>query len=433
MASGATNGEIAERLGLSLDGAKWHVREIFSRLGVDSREAAVEWWRSRPKLAFGAPPLAWITAGAAASVAAASVASALWLGMARDANGPVALADGTAQPVPTSTAAPLPPLNIRSTQLRPQPPLKEAASGDGWRLLLADDGLGLPPTADQVLAVGYDQEQPFAEVLGADGRIAARVETGYAPMARINPVSGELLVSDWAEATGVGGRHARLLVFDLASGRLRGEVPFGQARVDFTVPGSAVYVSADGRWFYWIEHATVCPAGGDEAVCDLMVFHAVDLLTLSASSLQAPMPIGCGVPQVVQEGASAILARCLPRAAAATWRIDASVSTGAIAVVNAGAFPSWVGSSAGNSILSVGYTNDGTLTGVTLRDGATLAVIKDWHVADTWSAYLLDERMALLLKADGRLERVDLVSGAGEELPYAIDPGRQGLDILFWR
>lgn len=45
LAQGRSNAEIAEQLGVSLDGAKWHVREIMGRLGVDSREDAAEYWR----------------------------------------------------------------------------------------------------------------------------------------------------------------------------------------------------------------------------------------------------------------------------------------------------------------------------------------------------------------------------------------------------
>jgi NarL family two-component system response regulator LiaR len=37
---GLTNEEIAERLGISLDGAKYHVSQILSKLGVSSREEA---------------------------------------------------------------------------------------------------------------------------------------------------------------------------------------------------------------------------------------------------------------------------------------------------------------------------------------------------------------------------------------------------------
>lgn len=42
--AGRTNPEIAEELGISLDGAKWHVSEAFNRLGVASREEAARTW-----------------------------------------------------------------------------------------------------------------------------------------------------------------------------------------------------------------------------------------------------------------------------------------------------------------------------------------------------------------------------------------------------
>jgi DNA-binding CsgD family transcriptional regulator len=66
MARGHTTAEIAEALQLSLDGAKWHVREILGKLGVDSREEAADWWkqnqrpstRIRHALAAAAAPFA---------------------------------------------------------------------------------------------------------------------------------------------------------------------------------------------------------------------------------------------------------------------------------------------------------------------------------------------------------------------------------------
>jgi len=42
-----TNSQIATELGISLDGAKWHVSEVITKLGVDSREEAAEYWRHR--------------------------------------------------------------------------------------------------------------------------------------------------------------------------------------------------------------------------------------------------------------------------------------------------------------------------------------------------------------------------------------------------
>jgi len=45
IAAGKTNAEIGEALGISLDGAKWHVTEILTRLQVQTREQAADWWR----------------------------------------------------------------------------------------------------------------------------------------------------------------------------------------------------------------------------------------------------------------------------------------------------------------------------------------------------------------------------------------------------
>lgn len=50
IAAGHTNSQIAEYLGITLDGAKWHVSEIIAKFGVDSREDAVEAWRAQESL-----------------------------------------------------------------------------------------------------------------------------------------------------------------------------------------------------------------------------------------------------------------------------------------------------------------------------------------------------------------------------------------------
>lgn len=49
IAAGKTNAEIGEALGISLDGAKWHVSEILAKLEVATREEAAEWWRQRQR------------------------------------------------------------------------------------------------------------------------------------------------------------------------------------------------------------------------------------------------------------------------------------------------------------------------------------------------------------------------------------------------
>ena len=72
IARGRTNAEIGERLGLSLDGAKWHVREILSKLNLDSREQAADYWRDYKR------PMARL----ARTFAAISMPGALKVGLA---------------------------------------------------------------------------------------------------------------------------------------------------------------------------------------------------------------------------------------------------------------------------------------------------------------------------------------------------------------
>ncbi len=86
MARGLTNGEIAARLGISLEGAKYHVTEILTRLEVSSREDAVRVWRgrsrwklSRDRLARAFVIFSPLKVGAGAAVVFAGVVGAMVL------------------------------------------------------------------------------------------------------------------------------------------------------------------------------------------------------------------------------------------------------------------------------------------------------------------------------------------------------------------
>jgi DNA-binding CsgD family transcriptional regulator len=79
--AGHTNREIADMLGLSVDGAKWNVSEILTKLGLESREQAAEYWRwrhggmwARVRGWLGAPLLKVAGAGAAAVLGVGVVA-----------------------------------------------------------------------------------------------------------------------------------------------------------------------------------------------------------------------------------------------------------------------------------------------------------------------------------------------------------------------
>lgn len=80
IAAGRTNPEIAEALGLTFWGARWHVSEILSKLGVESREEAAECWRrsrgvARRFRSWVALPLALPKAITTAIPAAAALAA----------------------------------------------------------------------------------------------------------------------------------------------------------------------------------------------------------------------------------------------------------------------------------------------------------------------------------------------------------------------
>jgi DNA-binding CsgD family transcriptional regulator len=83
---GYTNYEIAQALGVTLEGAKYHVREVMTKLGADSREEAVRFWREEQRsrwsvrglLALAWPRLAIGAGGAVLVVAAAFLALALF-------------------------------------------------------------------------------------------------------------------------------------------------------------------------------------------------------------------------------------------------------------------------------------------------------------------------------------------------------------------
>ncbi len=115
IAQGLTKAEIGERLGITLDGAKYHVAEILERLGVGSREEAAEWWREEDSMASrlrgagtmvaGAVTWKW-AAGVGVAVVGAGAAVAVLVATAGDEATPMAPAAATATPTATPEATP---------------------------------------------------------------------------------------------------------------------------------------------------------------------------------------------------------------------------------------------------------------------------------------------------------------------------------------
>jgi DNA-binding CsgD family transcriptional regulator len=110
--AGKSNQQIADELGISLDGAKWHMREILSKLNLETREDAAEYWRLyngwKPRLArtfrrlANAAALKW--AGAVGVVAVAVAGGALVYAALSGDDEPDAGQPAEATPTVTATA-----------------------------------------------------------------------------------------------------------------------------------------------------------------------------------------------------------------------------------------------------------------------------------------------------------------------------------------
>ena len=109
LAARRTNGEIATALGISLDGAKWHVSEVMTKLSTNSRDEAAEYWRAynriplrfsrmvRGMVAGLAIRKVAIGAGVLAVVGVAALGVLLLAGLGDDDSEPAA-PDGTPSP-----------------------------------------------------------------------------------------------------------------------------------------------------------------------------------------------------------------------------------------------------------------------------------------------------------------------------------------------
>ncbi|MCZ2108361.1 MAG: LuxR C-terminal-related transcriptional regulator [Dehalococcoidia bacterium] len=162
IAHGCTNGQIAERLGITLDGAKWHVSEIMAKLGASSREEAVAAWQAerapRARIAraarwAGATLFTNQAAGIIAGVTVAAVVIAAVVVMVAASNGgndsnpaavtsptpgttstPATSATAAASPSNTAAAVPSPAVTIPGPLVPPASltKLEMLDSDNGW-------------------------------------------------------------------------------------------------------------------------------------------------------------------------------------------------------------------------------------------------------------------------------------------------------------
>ncbi len=207
LTKGRTNREIAEELGISLDGAKWHVSEIITRLGVGSREEAAEYWRhqngmcmrfTRMASVFSSGALKWTAAVAAAS--AIVFVSAMVIFALREAGGENEQhagdgieTPGTTAPSPTAVTTGTPP----ATTTTVPNPTGEVINGVPVSGLAFGAPGSLPVPMSVIVEKGcYQCDGPtsaFERVtLDANGKL--KVEQLY------KPASGYILSSYWDPA-----------------------------------------------------------------------------------------------------------------------------------------------------------------------------------------------------------------------------------------
>jgi hypothetical protein len=109
--TGKTNTQIGEELGISLDGAKWHVSEILSKLQAESREEAADYWRRYNGIAprferifrglAGGVSTKWVAGTAAVMVAGVATAVVVAIAINRSSEVP-----GTASPTQSVATPP---------------------------------------------------------------------------------------------------------------------------------------------------------------------------------------------------------------------------------------------------------------------------------------------------------------------------------------
>lgn len=228
MARGKTNGEIAKALGISLNGAKWHVSEVLARMGVETREEAVAQWKAtrnttaRLKRSLTSPW--WIPIGAALAATVVLVALGIVL-MPRDS----AYVEREAG----------------------QPELMPVASSDTWAVAWDERG-GLPGMASRVLALRWDSERTWVVLLDSTtGRIAVRWDVGYRPMALLDAENNEVLISH--QPVLVAGELApqhQLLRFRLDDLR-NPEIIEIDGRINPIIGTAGMMFSLDNDWLYY--------------------------------------------------------------------------------------------------------------------------------------------------------------------------------------
>lgn len=295
-------------------------------------------------------------------------------------------------------------------EFREQPELLEVERGEEWRLLVANDGLGMPAPEEAVLAIRIGSGP--VDVLDREGRVAMRIETAGTPMAVINEKKGLMVVSDqdWH------GAWTRLLVIDMETPGVLQEIPLDGRRVSYSIfYGGGIEASEDGRWVYWIEHEW----NGERWEYGV---RAVALDSGEAADWHMPVPAECGWPELRVHEGSAIALGCNGQwTPADAQRTDAEFGGQGAALRG------------DDYRLKLDWARDGGSVTLRMVDPITGHVATEKQLAGTVDAYLLDTRRALVLRTDGTLERMDVWTAETEALQHRLEGPFHAGDIALTR
>lgn len=278
-----TNPEIADALGLSLAGAKWHVAEILSKLQADSREEAAEYWRHHNGLR---PRFGRIFRGAAtASLVkwAAVSAGAVFVSLA----GLAALLQLNSEDGKSGASAPT-----------TQPTF--AATLDAYNVALFP----------------YQDDQKVEVIDSGTGRIIARMPVaGIAPDALQRRTAAELLVTDDRQDAARPG--SVLSVYALDGGftlKYSAELP---KMLRYGLFSHSIALSRNERYLYYIAHGrgqdvVGCQAGGpgSPTQCDVFQIGVFDLRARTLVGFTDALPTGCGAPVLLAAASDAAVSAC---------------------------------------------------------------------------------------------------------------------------
>lgn len=293
LVQGKSNQQIADAMSISLDGAKWHLREIFAKLGVDSREEAADYWRAQNRLATRLRRRLrlvtlltprWIAALGVGSTAVVTLIVIFALRSAADTVGPIpppTAAPGAVRPagVPTMLLMDWPGSVGVPGKLRPIDPATGADLPGFAEITVPQAGaVWVSPQGNIAAALIYATQSSGAAVHLID--LSTWADTSVSPMPAVIS-SAVIWAPDGAHFyyfTGVPGSPQVLHVVEVAS---RTTKTLGEIAVLPTQPA----VSPDGRTLY----ALGVPTGADYVANGDPELLAIDTATGSLrSSLAFP-------------------------------------------------------------------------------------------------------------------------------------------------